>query len=82
MCIRATANKQITTFVNMGISIVAAMFIGILLRILGLPCWLICGSVAVAAVIIEHFLTIYPLFILKYITLPEKVIEGKKCPKK
>ena len=73
-------NEQITTVINMGMSIVAAMFIGILLRILGLPCWLVCGSVAVASVIIEHFLTIYPLFVLKYI---RKVSEekGKKCKK-
>jgi len=79
MCIRATTNKQITTIFNMGISCVAAMFMGILLRIIGLPCWLVCGSVAATAVIAEHFLTIYPLFVLKYITLPEE--KGKKNAK-
>lgn len=78
MCKQLT-NKRITTILNMGVSTVAAVFIGILLRILGLPCWLVCGSVAVTAVIAEHFLTIYPLFVLKYITLSEE--KGKKCKK-
>lgn len=81
MC-RHLTNKRITTVFNMGVSCVAAMFIGILLKLLELPCWLVCGSVATAAVITEHFLTVYPLFILKYITLPENQKEGKeKCKK-
>jgi len=81
MCVRTITNKQITTLFNMGISIFAGMLMGILLhRILGLPCWLSCGAVATTAVITEYFLTVYPLFILKYITLPvkEEKIEGKK----
>ena len=81
MC-RHLTNERITTVLNMGISCVVAMFIGILLKLLGLPCWLVCGSVATAAVITEHFLTVYPLFILKYITLPENNDEGKKKCKK
>ena len=85
MCIRATTNKQITTAFNMGVSTLAAVLMGILLhRILGLPCWLVCGSVAATAVITEHFLTMHPLFILKYITLPvkeEETKKGKKCKK-
>lgn len=71
MC-RKRTNKRITTIFNMGVSCIAAMFMGILLKLLGLPCWLVCGSVATTAVITEHFLTIHPLFILNYITLPEK----------
>lgn len=71
MC-RHTTNKRITIIFNMAVSIVVAMITGIFLRILGLPCWLVCGSVATTAVVVEHFLTLYPLFILKYITLPEK----------
>lgn len=77
---RNFTNKQITTAFNMIISIFAAMFIGLFLRVLGLPCWLVCGSVAATAVVTEHFLTIYPLSILKYITLPEK-LEDKKNEK-
>ena len=79
---RHLTNERIMTVLNMGISCVVAMFIGILLKLLGLPCWLVCGSVATAAVITEHFLTVYPLFILKYITLPEDKDEGKKKCKK
>ena len=81
MC-RHLTNKRITTVFNMGVSCVAAMFMGILLKLLGLPCWLVCGSVAATAVITEHFLTVYPLFILKYITLPEDNDKGKKKCKK
>ena len=81
MC-RHLTNKRITTVFNMGVSCVAAMFMGILLKLLGLPCWLVCGSVAATAVITEHFLTVYPLFILKYITLPENNDKGKKKCKK
>lgn len=79
---RHLTNKRITTVFNMGVSCVAAMFMGILLKLLGLPCWLVCGSVAATAVITEHFLTVYPLFILKYITLPENDDKGKKKCKK
>lgn len=87
MCIRTTTNKQITVLFNMGVSIFAAVLMGILLhRILGLPCWLSCGAVATTAVLTEYFLTVYPLFILKYITLPVKEEEKskgkKKCSKK
>lgn len=82
MC-RHLTDERITTIFNMGVSCVAAMFMGILLKLLGLPCWLVCGSVATTAVITEHFLTIYPLFILKYITLPEdKKEDKKKCKNK
>lgn len=80
MC-RQLTNKRIATIFNMGVACVAAMFMGILLRILGLPCWLVCGSVAATAVIAEHFLTVYPLFVLKYITLPEEPESEKKCKK-
>lgn len=87
MCMRTFTNKQITVLFNMGVSIFAAVLMGILLhRILGLPCWLSCGAVATTAVLTEYFLTIYPLFILKYITLPvkeDKNSKGKKeCNKK
>lgn len=87
MCMRTFTNKQITVLFNMGVSIFAAVLMGILLhRILGLPCWLSCGGVATTAVLTEYFLTVYPLFILKYITLPVKEEEkskGKKeCKKK
>jgi len=69
MCRRAT-NKQITTAFNMGVATLIAVFVGILLRILGLPCWFVCGSVAVSAVIAEHYFTLHPLKVLKYITFP------------
>lgn len=72
MCMRSFANTKITTAFNMAVSTLAAAIIGIILRVVGLPCWLVCGSVAATAVITEHFLTIYPLFILKYITFPIK----------
>jgi hypothetical protein len=65
----------------MAVSCIAAMFMGILLRILGLPCWLVCGSVAATAVVAEHYLTLHPLFVLKYITLPEEKEDKKKCKK-
>lgn len=83
MCMRTFTNKQITVLFNMGVSIFAAVLMGILLhRILGLPCWLSCGAVATTAVLTEYFLTIYPLFILKYITLPVKEEEEKSKGKK
>ena len=88
MCMRTFTNKQITVLFNMGVSIFAAVLMGILLhRILGLPCWLSCGAVATTAVLTEYFLTVYPLFVLKYITLPvkkeeEKTESKKKCNKK
>ena len=72
MCIKAAANKNITIIFNMGIATFISVIFGILLRLFGLPCWLVCGSIAVIAVIIEHFLTIHPLAILKYITFPTK----------
>lgn len=75
--LRYTINKNLTTIYNMIISTFGAVVLGILLRILGLPCWLVCGSVAVCAVVFEHFLTIYPLAILKYFKLPEKTNEEK-----
>ena len=74
---QCTTDKQITIILNMLVAPLIAMFMGILLRIIGLPCWLVCGSVAATAVIAEHFLTVHPLPILKYITsLKEK--KGKK----
>ena len=79
MCIRATANEKITIAFNMGVSTLIAMFIGIFLRVIGLPCWFTCGAVAVSAVISEHFLTLYPAFVLKYITF---TIKEQKTTKK
>lgn len=82
MCIRTAANEKITIAFNMGISTLIAMFMGILLRVIGFPCWFVCGAVAVFAVISEHFLTRYPLFILKYITFPIKEQKVTKKPAK
>lgn len=46
---------------NMGIATTLAVFLGILLKLFALPCWFICGIIAVMAVVTEHFLTLYPL---------------------
>ena len=83
MCIRTAANEKITIAFNMGVSTLIAMFMGILLRVIGLPCWFVCGAVAVSAVISEHFLTRYPLFVLKYITftIKEQKVEKKSTKK-
>ena len=78
MCIRTIANEKITIAFNMGVSTLVAVFMGIFLRIIGLPCWLVCGSVAAAAVVCEHFLTLHPSFVLKYITFPIKEQKAKK----
>ena len=83
MCIRTAANEKITIAFNMGVSTLIAVFIGIFLRVIGLPCWFTCGAVAVSAVVSEHFLTLHPSFVLKYITFPIKEQKSaKKSAKK
>lgn len=56
----------------MMIATLIAVLAGAILGLFSLPCWLISGVVAVTAVLTEHYLTVYPLAILKYITLPIK----------
>ena len=69
MCRRKT-NRRIITIFNMLVSIGISVLFGFLLKILGVPTLIITGCVSVISVVSEHFLTLYPLFIIKYITLP------------
>lgn len=72
-------NKKLITLLNMVFSVMSAVFIGIIFRLMGLPCWLVCGIIAVIAVIIEHLLTIYPFSIFSKMLVEEN--EGKKNAK-
>ena len=57
-------NKKITklnTILNMIVATFAAMLLGMFLGLFNLPCWFICGMVAMCAVIIEHLLTLHPI---------------------
>lgn len=72
-------NKQLITLFNMIFSVISAVFIGVIFRLLGLPYWLVCGIIAMIAVIVEHLLTIYPFSILSKIFIGED--EGKKNAK-
>lgn len=72
MCCRRTTNRRIISLFNMVMATLTAVLAGAILGLFGLPCWLISGVVAVTAVLTEHYLTLYPLAILKYITLPIK----------
>ena len=56
-CTKVNFNEAL----NMGIATAIAVFVGILLKLFALPCWFICGIIAVVAVVTEHFLTLYPL---------------------
>jgi len=71
-------NEQIVIAANMAIATCISVVIGILFRLLGLPCWLICGSIAVIAVVTEHYLTLHPLPILKYL----EQLKAKRAKKK
>lgn len=84
MCIRTATNEKITVLFNMTVATLAAVVLGFLLKICGLPCCITCGVVAVSAVLTEHHLTVNPSFLLKYITLPikEEKNEKKKTNKK
>lgn len=82
MCIRTTTNEKITVVFNMAVATILSVFIGIFLRIIGFPCWFVCGSIAAIAVVAEHYLTIHPLSVLKYITFPVKEQKEVKSSKK
>ena len=56
-----THKIDFNTALNMSIATVIAVFVGILLKLFALPCWFICGIIAVVAVVTEHFLTLCPL---------------------
>lgn len=71
MC-RKKTNKRIVTVFNMIVAIIISVLFGFLLQIIGIPTIIVAGFVSVISVITEHFLTLYPLFIIKYITLPIK----------
>lgn len=72
MCCRRTTNRRIISLFNMMIATLIAVLAGAILGLFSLPCWLISGVVAVTAVLTEHYLTVCPLAVLKYITLPIK----------
>lgn len=82
MCVRTAANEKITVAFNMMVATILSVFIGIFLRVIGFPCWFVCGSIAVIAVVAEHYLTIHPLSVLKYITFPVKEQKEVKSSKK
>ena len=63
----------------MFISVIFSMIVGVILRKICSCEWLVLGSVAVCAVLTEHFLTLHPSCVLKYITLP--VSKGEKDEK-
>ena len=60
-------NEQfnVNILLNMILASFIAMFLGMFLKLFALPCWFVCGMVAVGAVIAEHFLTIHPLDLLE-----------------
>lgn len=72
MCMRTNFNAKVVTLFNMVLAVTVSSAVGIILGLFGLPFWLIGGSVATTAVITEHYLTVYPLAIIKYIQLPIK----------
>ena len=71
MCVKKT-NKFITTVFNMFVAVIVSMLLGLLLNNICSYQWIIVGLVSVCAVLTEHFLTLYPSCILKYITLTQK----------
>ena len=58
---RKNDHVNANVLLNMLIATFVAMFLGILLRVIGFPCWFVCGTVGVCAVVTEHFLTVYPV---------------------
>lgn len=79
MC-RIRTNQKITTLFNMIVAVLASMLVGTILSAIIPEKWFVMGCVSVTAVLTEHYLTVNPSFLLKYITLP--VEEEKKNVKK
>lgn len=46
---------------NMGLSILAGVCVGMILGYFGTSRLMVCGAVAITSTIAEHFLTIYPI---------------------
>lgn len=59
----STKNTKLTMNVvlNMLIATFGATFFGILLDIFNIPSRLVCGMVAMGAVLAEHYLTLHPI---------------------
>ena len=78
-------NKKITKLnmtLNMIVATFTAMLLGMFLDLFNLPCWFICGMVAMCAVITEHLLTLHPIYLeekckLIYIKVKNKVSSWK-----
>lgn len=71
MC-RKKTNKRIVTLFNMGLSVGISVLFGFFMKLLGFPTLIIAGCVSVVSVLAEHYLTLYPLSIIKYITLKDE----------
>lgn len=67
---RKKANEKIITVFNMALAVIASVIVGLVFGNIFHAKWVVMGSVSVVAVLSEHYLTLYPLSIIKYITLP------------